>query len=124
METILIVDDDPHAAALLGRVLRQAGYRVVSAATGEEGIEKTLRLLPDLIFMDFLLPGIDGYETVRRLRRYPATARIPILVLSSVARECLSPARLLDAAVEHLSKTLPLWVLLDRVAKTLHPPGV
>ena len=117
MKTILIADDDPKTVAVVGRNLRQAGYRVVSAVSGEDALYKAKRLAPDLILMDFLLPGIDGYEAIHLLRQAPETAQIPVLILSGIARDCLPPARMLHAAVEHLTKPAPMGLLLDRVAK-------
>ena len=117
MKTILIADDDPKTVAVVGRNLRQAGYRVVSAVSGEDALYKAKRLAPDLILMDFLLPGIDGYEAIHLLRQAPETVQIPVLILSVIARDCLPPARMLHAAAEHLTKPAPMGLLLDRVAK-------
>ena len=117
VRTILVVDDDPQALTLTGRSLRCAGYRVMSAASGEAGVEKARRLIPDLVLMDDLLPGSDGYEAIRRLHRAPETSWIPVIVVSVVVRDSLPPARMLHAAAEHLTKSVPLGLLLDRVAK-------
>jgi len=65
---ILVVDDDPKIRTVVRRGLAYEGYRVVEAATGEEGLEKAREHLPDLVVLDIMLPGIDGLEVTRRLR--------------------------------------------------------
>ena len=65
---ILVVDDDPKIRAVVRRGLAYEGYRVVEAATGEEGLEKAREHLPDLVVLDVMLPGIDGLEVTKRLR--------------------------------------------------------
>ena len=65
---ILVVDDDPKIRTVVRRGLAYEGYRVVEAASGEEGLEKAREHLPDLVVLDVMLPGIDGLEVTRRLR--------------------------------------------------------
>jgi two-component system, OmpR family, response regulator MprA len=65
---ILVVDDDPKIRTVVRRGLAYEGYRVVEAASGEEGLEKAREHLPDLVILDVMLPGIDGLEVTRRLR--------------------------------------------------------
>src|SRR5581483_127058 len=65
---ILVVDDDQKIRTVVRRGLAYEGYRVVEAATGEEGLEKAREHLPDLVVLDVMLPGIDGLEVCRRLR--------------------------------------------------------
>jgi len=82
-KTILVVDDDVRTLKLVGLVLNQEGYDVVAAGTGEEGLEKARAHGPDLIVLDVLMPGMDGYEVVQRLRADAATARVPVLMLTA-----------------------------------------
>ena len=65
---ILVVDDDPKIRTVVRRGLAYEGYRVVEAASGEEGLEKAREHLPDLVILDVMMPGIDGLEVTRRLR--------------------------------------------------------
>lgn len=120
--TVLVVDDDPASVATVGLNLRRSGYRVLSAGSGESAVELAKTLRPDIILMDYLMPGIDGYEAIRRLRRAPETSRIPVLVLSEVPRDCLPPARMLHAAEEHLIKPVRSDLLLERVARHIGKP--
>ena len=66
---ILVVDDDPKIRTVVRRGLAYEGYRVVEAGSGEEGLEKAREHLPDLVILDLMMPGIDGLEVVRRLRK-------------------------------------------------------
>jgi two-component system cell cycle response regulator len=82
---ILVVDDDFRTLKLVGLVLDQEGYDVIAAESGEEGLEKARAQNPDLIILDILMPGLDGYEVAQRLRSDPATADVPILMLTARA---------------------------------------
>ena len=64
-------------------VLEAAGFRVESATNGEEGIERARQLSPDLILLDIMMPGIDGWETLTRLKRDPESAGIPVIIFTA-----------------------------------------
>src|SRR5260221_13083968 len=78
---ILLVDDDPRITDLLRRVLAYEGYSTASAASGSEGLKRTLERPPDLIVLDIMLPGLDGLEVAQRLRA--AGDQVPILLLTA-----------------------------------------
>ncbi|HEY8829851.1 MAG TPA: response regulator, partial [Candidatus Limnocylindria bacterium] len=78
MTKILAVDDVPQNVRLLEAVLTSNGFEVVSAATGEEALLRVLKDKPDLVLLDIMLPGIDGYEVCRRLRADPKTSFLPV----------------------------------------------
>ncbi len=78
---ILVVDDDPKIRTVVRRGLAYEGYRVVEAASGEEGLEKAREHLPDLVILDVMMPGIDGLEVTRRLRA--AGDEVAILMLTA-----------------------------------------
>jgi DNA-binding response OmpR family regulator len=81
--TVVVVEDDANIADLLDLYLRQAGFRVLQAASGERALELTRDHDPDLLVLDIGLPGIDGLEVCRRLRSTPRTASIPVLLLTA-----------------------------------------
>lgn len=81
---ILIVDDNAEDLHLLALRLRRANYIVVEAENGESAISMTLQTQPDLILMDVLMPGFDGFETCRRIKAIPHAAEIPIIFLTSL----------------------------------------
>jgi two-component system, cell cycle response regulator DivK len=83
MKKILLVEDNELNRDMLSRRLRKRGYDVVTAVDGEDGIAKARAEAPALILMDVSLPGIDGWETTRRLRSAPETRQIPIVALTA-----------------------------------------
>ncbi|MDE2407783.1 MAG: response regulator [Xanthomonadaceae bacterium] len=83
---ILIIDDSPTIVALLKRMLEQNQYQVLVAYDGETGIEIARREVPGLIFLDIVLPGVDGFNVLRTLRRDPATKTVPIIMISGNAQ--------------------------------------
>lgn len=82
---ILVVEDNPLNLKLVRDVLEYAGYEVVDAGTGEEGIEVAARLRPDLVLMDLQLPGIDGTEALRRLRKGVLDPGVPVVAVTALA---------------------------------------
>ncbi len=85
MKKVLVVEDNKDNLELMSYALRRAGYEVISAATGEEGIELALSEKPCFILMDINLPGIDGIEATKRIRSSEADGRVPIIAITSYA---------------------------------------
>jgi len=82
---VLVIDDSPTIVALLKRMLQQNQYQVLEAFDAESGIEIARREVPNLIFLDIVLPGMDGFNALRTLRRDPATKDVPIIMISGNA---------------------------------------
>jgi CheY-like chemotaxis protein len=82
---VLVVEDNPLNMKLVRTLLQLAGYEVVEVQTGEEAVHVGRETRPDLVLMDIQLPGIDGLETCRRMRRDPLLAKTPIVALTSYA---------------------------------------
>lgn len=80
--TILIVDDSRTAIAVLKKTLEPTGYSILSASNAEDGIDMAKTLLPDLILMDIVMPGLNGFQATRILRKESITSEIPILIIS------------------------------------------
>ncbi|MBM3973294.1 MAG: response regulator [Planctomycetes bacterium] len=81
--TVLIIEDEKLIVVSTQMVLEAGGFRVESAVNGEEGIAKARSVAPDLILLDIMMPGIDGWETLTRLKRDPATAGIPVVIFTA-----------------------------------------
>lgn len=79
---VLIVDDSTTIVAVLRKMLQQNGYQTLEAYTAEEALELARDLVPDLIFLDIVLPGMDGFAALRALRREPATKQVPVIMIS------------------------------------------
>jgi DNA-binding response OmpR family regulator len=113
-QKILIVDDEPEAVELVEFNLKQAGYDVASAVDGAEALKKTRALLPSLIVLDVMLPEMDGLEVCKMLRRDPATAAIPIIMLTAKAAEIDRVLGLELGADDYLTKPFSIRELLAR----------
>ncbi|MEM9265836.1 MAG: response regulator [Cyanobacteria bacterium P01_F01_bin.13] len=83
-QTILVIDDDDDAREILRRSLDEAGYNVVCAASGEQGIALAGELLPDAITLDVMMPQMDGWSVLRQLKEIPVVSEIPVILLSIV----------------------------------------
>jgi DNA-binding response OmpR family regulator len=81
---ILVGDDTPHNVKLLKDLLEVKGYAVATAATGEEALEKVSAERPDLVLLDIMMPGLSGYDVCRRRREAPATALLPVVLVTSL----------------------------------------
>ncbi|MGM0516617.1 MAG: response regulator [Pseudomonadota bacterium] len=79
---ILVIDDSLTVVKVLSRMFRQNDFEPIGAGTAEEGLEIARESQPDLIFLDIMLPGMNGFAALRRLRHDPATARIPVIMIS------------------------------------------
>jgi len=80
---ILIIEDEKLIIVSTQMVLEAVGYRVESAMNGEEGIRRAREAKPDLILLDIMMPGIDGWETLTRLKRDPETSSIPVIIFTA-----------------------------------------
>jgi CheY-like chemotaxis protein len=80
---ILIIDDNRTLAMAAERILQKEGYETVSALNGRDGLQKAQQWNPDIIILDIVMPGMDGYEVSHQLKRNPDTASIPIIFLSA-----------------------------------------
>jgi two-component system cell cycle response regulator DivK len=82
---ILVIEDQEDNRRIVRDLLTSVGYELIEAVTGEEGVTSAEDHVPDLILMDIQLPGIDGYETTRRIKGNPALQHIPIIAVTSYA---------------------------------------
>ena len=85
MKRVLVIEDNSDNLNLISYALRHAGYEVIAAATGEEGVELALREKFTFIIMDIQLPGIDGLETTKRIRVSETAGEVPIVAITSFA---------------------------------------
>ena len=87
MANILIIDDSPTDIRVFTTLLEKAGHQVLSVGTAEEGIERVRSELPDLVIMDVIMPGMNGFQATRTLTRDPATSSVPIVMITTKSME-------------------------------------
>ena len=116
---ILLIEDDPSAARLVGYALEREGYQVVLAPNGVEGLRKAQEEDPDLLILDVMLPGLDGFEVCHRLRAEARTAHLPILMLSAKAQEVDKDTGIKLGADQYLVKPADPADILARVESLL-----
>jgi two-component system KDP operon response regulator KdpE len=114
--TVVVIEDEPHIRRFLRPTLVSQGYRVVEAATGEEGILQAATRQPDLVILDLGLPDMDGLEVIRRLREWTA---VPVIVLSARGQERDKIAALDAGADDYVAKPFAAGELLARMRVAL-----
>ena len=122
---ILAVDDEPDALELIEFNLKNSGFDVITAQDGKEALNQVRKKAPDLILLDLMLPEVDGLELCKAFRRDPATAPIPIIMLTARAAEIDRVLGLELGADDYVTKPFSPRELVLRVKKLLersHPP--
>ncbi len=87
MANILIIDDSPTDIRVFTTLLEKAGHQVAAVGTAEEGIERVRADLPDLVIMDVIMPGMNGFQATRTLTRDPVTSSVPIVMITTKSME-------------------------------------
>lgn len=116
IKKILVVDDSPTERHVMKTLLTGNGYEVITAESGEEGIAKAKSELPDLILMDIVMPGLNGYQATRTLTRNEATRKIPIIVFTTKDQETDKIWGLRQGAQDYLVKPVNGQELLAKIA--------
>jgi DNA-binding response OmpR family regulator len=117
--TILVIDDEPELVKLLDYNMTKAGYLVLSAKDGENGLAAARKHSPDAIILDVMMPGLDGWEVCKRLRTDPSTSALPILMLTAKAEEGDRVLGLELGADDYVTKPFGVRELLARVKALL-----
>jgi two-component system, OmpR family, KDP operon response regulator KdpE len=113
---IIVIEDEPEIRRFLRAALLSHGYRLVEAATGQEGLQAAETRQPDLIILDLGLPDMDGLEVIRQLRAWTA---VPIIVLSAKGQETVKVASLDAGADDYIAKPFGVGELLARIRVSL-----
>jgi two-component system alkaline phosphatase synthesis response regulator PhoP len=116
---ILVIEDDPATSRLVDYSLRHEGYQVITSSNGLEGLRKARSESPDLIILDVMLPGMDGFEICHRLRAEPDTLKLPILMFSAKAQEIDKDTGIKVGADDYLTKPSAPAEIVRRVKKLL-----
>jgi DNA-binding response OmpR family regulator len=116
---ILIVEDDPSFSRAISHMIEKEGYSVVTASNGLTGLRMAAEEEPDLLILDVMLPGLDGFEICSRLRKELRTANLPIVMLSAKGQEADKTTGLKVGANEYLTKPVDRAVLLEKLTSLL-----
>jgi DNA-binding response OmpR family regulator len=118
-EKLLVVEDEESVLELVEYNLKKEGYRVLAAATGEDGLKAARKELPDLVLLDVMLPGLDGLDVCRVLKNDPTTSHIPVVMLTAKGEEADVVTGLELGADDYITKPFSVRVLLARVRAAL-----
>ncbi len=116
---VLVVDDDPHVVRMFSSVLGENGYQVIAASGGEEALSRARGEAPDIVLLDVQMPGLDGYETTRRLKSDPDAYAIPIILITGLDDPVNKLKGLEAGADEFLPKPVDRAELLVRIRTML-----
>lgn len=117
--TVLIVDDTPANLSVLLQCLGDAGHHVLVAEDGEAALELMARRTPDLVLLDVMMPGIDGFETCRQLKQNPATAEVPVIFMTALTDTREKLQGFAAGAVDYITKPIQHEEALARVSTHL-----
>ena len=119
MANILIVDDSPTEVHVFKTMLEKNGHKVSIAESGEAGVEKAKELLPDLVLMDIVMPGINGFQATRQLATNESTASIPVIIVTTKDQETDKVWGIRQGAKDYIVKPVKEKDLVDRVNAAL-----
>lgn len=117
MARILFVDDDPYTLETLTKAVELFGHQAVLAGSGDEALRFAAGEMPDLIFIDLMLPDMDGLQVLKRLKHSPGAQLIPMYMLSAAAERDLGEQIQDVGAIAYLTKPIRLQTLLDIIQK-------
>lgn len=111
----MVIDDSPTDRHILSRMLTKGGYQVGTAESGEEGVLKIKQYMPDLVLMDVVMPGINGFQATRMLARDDETRHIPVILCTSKDQETDKIWGLRQGARAYITKPVSIDDLLQKI---------
>ena len=115
MAVVLIIDDSPTELHLFQNMLEKAGFDTLVADSGEEGIKAARASRPDIILMDVVMPGMNGFQATRQLTKDPATADIPVIMITTKDQETDKIWGMRQGAVEYIVKPVKDKALISLI---------
>lgn len=119
-QTVLVVDDSPTEMHVIRGILEKGGYQVITAVDGESGVAEAKHSKPDLILMDVVMPGLNGFQATRQLSRNPETSEIPIIMVTTKSQETDRAWGLRQGAREYVVKPVAAGELLNKIRSILN----
>jgi DNA-binding response OmpR family regulator len=123
MSLIFIVDDDPDVRDLVEYKLVQNGHDVLSATNGQDALRLVPEIMPELVLLDVMMPGISGFDVLERLRADAGTRSLPIIMLTAKAQEADTDRGFTLGANDYVLKPFSPRELMSRVSAQLGPAG-
>ncbi len=117
MAKVLIVDDSPTETYKLTSMLEKSGHEVLTAETGEDGIALAKKELPDVVLMDIVMPGLNGFQATRQLTKAPETAHIPVIIVTTKDQQTDRVWGMRQGAKDFLVKPVTADMLTAAIAK-------
>jgi two-component system, OmpR family, response regulator VicR len=126
-KTVVCIEDEPEMITLIKAILSRRGYEVVGAASGREGLEIVSQLKPDMVLLDLMMPGMDGWEVYQKLKANPETQNLPVIVVTAKAQSIDKMLGLHIAKVDdYIAKPFTPQELVESIEKVLakrHAPA-
>ena len=116
IKKILVVDDSPTERHILSEMLGKGGYQVVTLESGDEAVAKVQEIMPDLILMDVVMPGLNGFQATRSIAKNEATKHIPIIICTTKGQETDKIWGLRQGAKDYIVKPIAAAELLQKIA--------
>ena len=121
--TVLIIDDEIHIRRLIAQMLELAGYQVIEATSGAEALRLIEETRPDVITCDISMPGMSGFEVLEAIKSQPATAEIPVIMLSAIGQEKDTARATALGADDYITKPFGTTQLIETIERQLGRPG-
>ena len=119
MARVLIVDDSPTETHRMTKILDKHGYEVITADSGEDGVAKAKETLPDVVLMDIVMPGLNGFQATRQLSKNASTSHIPVIIVTTKDQETDRLWGQRQGAKGYLTKPIEDSALLDTISAVL-----
>ena len=119
MARVLIVDDSPTETHKMSTILDKHGHEVITAESGEEGVAKAKETLPDLVLMDIVMPGLNGFQATRQLSKHDTTSHIPVIIVTTKDQETDRLWGKRQGAKGYLTKPVDDGTLMNAIADVL-----
>jgi twitching motility two-component system response regulator PilH len=117
MSTILIIEDSPTLLNIASKILEEAGHTVITAMDGEQAVQRAIDAQPDLVLLDVILPGYNGFQVCRVLKSKPETSSIPVVMLTSKDNDRDREWGMAQGAEDYIVKPFKPETLLEVVAR-------
>lgn len=119
MARVLIVDDSPTETHKMTQILDKHGYEVLTAESGEDGVAKAKQTLPDVVLMDIVMPGLNGFQATRQLSKNASTSHIPVIIVTTKDQETDRLWGQRQGAKGYLTKPIDSNSLVNAISEVL-----